>query len=48
MCDKVEEVEQALDDVREMLKSSATDDEAWRREFTLVVQDLVKQDAGWK
>ena len=48
MCDKVKEVEHALEDVREMLMSSGKDEETWRREFTDVVQDLVKQDAGWK
>ena len=48
MCDKVVEVEDALSDVQDMLRSSAQDGETWRREFTAVVQDLVKQDAGWK
>ncbi|KAI0695229.1 hypothetical protein BC835DRAFT_1273609 [Cytidiella melzeri] len=49
MCDKVVEVENALDDVREMLMRPAkhTNSTSWRREFTIVVQDVVKQDAGW-
>ena len=49
MCDKVVEVENALDDVRELLQTSHPDDErAWKSEFCAVVQELVKQDAGWK
>jgi hypothetical protein len=52
MCDKVIEVEDALEDVRELVKlrqnEASHDDTAWRREFTTIVQDVVKQDAGWK
>ena len=52
MCEKVIEVEGALEDVREMVKSRqnnlSDDDATWRREFTAIVQDVVKQDAGWK
>ena len=49
MCEKVVEVEHALEDVRDMLRSSHPDDEcAWRTEFCAVVQGLVQQDAGWK
>ena len=53
MCDKVVEVEEALDDVREMLidahrgKSDNWEAE-WRREFVKIMQDVVQQDAGWK
>lgn len=48
MCDEIEEVEKALDDVRDMLKASHSHEEDWRKEFTKVVQDVVQQDAGWK
>ena len=49
MCEKVVEVENALDDVRELFKSYYPNDErAHKIEFCLVVQDLVKEDAGWK
>ena len=48
MCEEVAEVEKALEDVSELLRSAATDDVAWRREFTVVVQGLVQKDAGWK
>lgn len=48
MCDEIEEVEKALDDVRDMLKASQSHEEDWRKEFTKVVQDVVQQDAGWK
>ncbi|GJE99471.1 cupin-like domain-containing protein [Phanerochaete sordida] len=48
MCEKVVEVEDALEDVRDMLRSSHLDDErAWKTEFRAVVQGLVQQDAGW-
>jgi hypothetical protein len=49
MCDKVVEVEDALDDVRELLKSSQSrSDKLWEAEFCTIVQELVRQDAGWK
>ncbi|PSS06491.1 hypothetical protein PHLCEN_2v3720 [Hermanssonia centrifuga] len=51
MCDKVVEVEEALEDVREMLITSQDNKEEeteWKREFVKIVQDVVKQDAGWK
>ena len=49
MCDKVVEVENALDDVRQLLRASHADDEkTWKAEFRTVVQQLVEQDAGWK
>ena len=49
MCDKVIEVENALDDVRQLLQGShANDERAWKAEFCVVVQQLVEQDAGWK
>lgn len=48
MCEKVEEVEHALEDVRDMLRASNSEGEAWKREFSAVVQGLVQQDAGWK
>ena len=49
MCDKVVEVEHALEDVRDMLRTSHTNNErAWKTEFCAVVQELVQQDAGWK
>ena len=49
MCDKVIEVENVLDDVRQLLQGSRTNDErAWKAEFCVVVQQLVEQDAGWK
>lgn len=52
MCDKVNEVEEALEDVREMMMKGALKedegDESWKREFSAVVQDVVKHDAGWK
>ncbi|KAI0083456.1 hypothetical protein BDY19DRAFT_978550 [Irpex rosettiformis] len=57
MCDKVVEVERALDDVREMMMMMASSSSkgpgstdgpgSWQQEFTKVVQDVVKQDAGW-
>ncbi|EKM52981.1 uncharacterized protein PHACADRAFT_30100 [Phanerochaete carnosa HHB-10118-sp] len=48
MCDKVIEVEHALEDVRDMLRTSHSGDErAWKAEFCSVVQELVQQDAGW-
>ena len=49
MCDKVVEVESALEDVSDMLRDSHPNNEkAWKSEFCSVVQDLVQQDAGWK
>ena len=54
MCDEVVRVEDALYDVRDMLKdaqrakSVANGADAWRREFTKVVQDVVQKDAGWE
>ncbi|KAH9946099.1 Clavaminate synthase-like protein [Epithele typhae] len=57
MCAKVDEVEQALEDVRELLLRTSADAEAgadsigaiagWRREWTTIVQDVVEKDAGW-
>ena len=47
MCEKVEEVEEALQDVREML-SRGQDKDEWKLEWTKIVQDVVKHDAGWK
>ncbi|THH14172.1 hypothetical protein EUX98_g9638 [Antrodiella citrinella] len=48
MCDKVVEVERALDDVRDMLVSACTDGtDTWRSEWVRIVQDVVKHDAGW-
>lgn len=46
MCAKVDEVEIALEDVREMLMKSAS--ESWEREWIDIVQDVVEKDAGWK
>ena len=58
MCDKVAEVEAALEDVRELLSrgradpgagvANASDGQDWRREWTSIVQDVVEKDAGWK
>ena len=57
MCEEVERVEQALEDVRDMLvtahKAKAeegdSDSEAgWKREFVKIVQDVTQADAGWK
>lgn len=49
MCDKVVEVENALDDVRQLLQDShPTDERTWKGEFRAVVQQLAEQDAGWK
>ncbi|KIP02750.1 hypothetical protein PHLGIDRAFT_122177 [Phlebiopsis gigantea 11061_1 CR5-6] len=48
MCDKVVEVENALDDIRQLLQASHPDDNrSWKAEFCTVVQQLVEQDAGW-
>lgn len=47
MCEKVEEVEYALQDVLEMLSKDQPDDK-WKTEWTKIVQDVVKHDAGWK
>ncbi|KAH8077755.1 Clavaminate synthase-like protein [Cristinia sonorae] len=46
MCDKVVEVEQALEDVHDMLSSGSKNDN-WRAEWVAIVQDVVKHDAGW-
>ena len=40
---QLEDVAQALDDVRAMLAGQP----AWQREFTHLVQQVVEQDAGW-
>lgn len=49
MCDKVVEVEHALEDVREMLSSGSSDSgSTWMAEWATIVQDVVKHDAGWK
>ncbi|KAL4251156.1 tRNA wybutosine-synthesizing protein 4 [Abortiporus biennis] len=47
MCEKVEEVEQALEDVKELLSSGNPNSDDWRDEWVTIVQDVVKQDAGW-
>lgn len=47
MCEKVVEVEDALQDVFEMLSKDQNNDE-WKAEWTKIVQDVVKHDAGWK
>ncbi|KAK7689646.1 hypothetical protein QCA50_007439 [Cerrena zonata] len=46
MCEKVVEVKEALQDVLEMLSHNQSDDE-WKAEWTKIVQDVVKHDAGW-
>ena len=43
---QMEDVAAALDDVRDMLKSQSRD-ASWQAEFTAIVQDVVKEDAGW-
>ena len=57
MCEEVERVEQALEDVRDMLvtahktkvEEKDSDSEAgWKREFVKIVQDVTQADAGWK
>ncbi len=48
MCEKVTEVEQALEDVQELLCKASPAGDAWKVEWTKIVQDVVKQDAGWK
>ncbi|KAI0780906.1 Clavaminate synthase-like protein [Trametes elegans] len=54
MCAKVVEVENALEDVRELLAQSSrggdsggSDSEAWKTEWVAIVQDVVEKDAGW-
>lgn len=48
MCEKVAEVEGALDDVREPLQALKSKESVWRRDFCEVVQGLAQQDASWK
>ena len=55
MCEKVVEVEHALEDVKELLSgqhttahSSPSDDIDWKDEWIRIVQDVVEKDAGWK
>ena len=51
MCVKVTEVEDALEDVKELLsqgQSSSGDADGWKREWVSIVQDVVEKDAGWK
>ncbi|EPQ28838.1 uncharacterized protein PFL1_03641 [Pseudozyma flocculosa PF-1] len=54
--EEVEDVQHSLDDVREMLSkghpgaaqaAGPGHDEEWRREWTKIVLDVAKQDAGW-
>ncbi|KAI0077514.1 Clavaminate synthase-like protein [Panus rudis PR-1116 ss-1] len=47
MCTKVVEVENALEDVRELLSSQAHESNEWKAEWVQIVQNVVKQDAGW-
>ncbi|KAI0670361.1 Clavaminate synthase-like protein [Trametes maxima] len=47
MCDKVLEVERALEDVRELLAQGSAEPEGWHQEWTAIVQDVVEKDAGW-
>lgn len=48
MCAKVVEVEYALSDVKELLRSHSTAETNWWREWVTIVQDVVEKDAGWK
>lgn len=48
MCAKVTEVEDALEDVRELLSRKDPDDRGWQYEWVRIVQDVVEKDAGWK
>lgn len=54
MCEKVAEIEEAIDDVKEMLLQSSGESqgsnktESWRAEWIAIVQDLIEKDAGWK
>ena len=50
---KVAEVEEALDDVKELLAAQHTpaqhsDTHNWEREWIRIVQDVVEKDSGWK
>ena len=44
---QVDDVEHALEDVRDVLRSQHPNTDAWQLEFTAIVQDVVRQDAGW-
>jgi len=44
---QVDDVEHALEDVRDVLRSQHPNTDAWQSEFTAIVQDVVRQDAGW-
>lgn len=46
MLTQMDDVAAALDDVRDMLKSQSMD-ASWQAEFAAIVQDVVKEDAGW-
>ena len=48
MCEKVIEVEEALEDVQELLSKASPSGDEWKVEWMKIVQDVVKQDAGWK
>lgn len=48
MCEKVVEVEEALEDVKDLLCKSSSGLDDWKIEWVRIVQDVVKQDAGWK
>ena len=48
MCDKVVEMEEALEDVKDLLCKSSSGLDDWKIEWVRIVQDVVKQDAGWK
>ena len=42
---QTDDVTEALSDVREMLQQNNPSD--WQGEFASLVQDIVRQDAGW-
>lgn len=50
MCEEVADTEASLADVKDLLKRREDlDDESKRsREWISIVQDVVKQNAGWK
>ena len=47
MEDEIDDVTAALEDVRDMLQSQPPSERAWQAEFVAIVQDVVRQDAGW-
>ena len=44
---EVDDVTAALEDVRDMLQSQPANQCPWQAEFVAIVQDVVREDAGW-